>query len=836
MSRFFVKYDSDSSSEEEDLLSSEEEALVSSQEEDSDSDFFQNDSDESSDEDSDDSSAPKGVSYFLKSKFTKGAADSDSDSDDDRRVVKSGKEKLFDDMKESVEKLNIAKRIENWINCLAEFDKLGKLLTKSYQQNYGTPNFYIKSLGDLEEFVDISNNSEDKKKIAADQSRAFNTLRQRLKRQVKEYQELVDLYKQEPERFDSEEPIEITTNNNKDEGFTSVGVSKSLSPVFQTLKLISESRGKKNIDKFEQIQTLESLLDDLKQEVKGDSTKKVFELISVCQMLISIRFDASSNQSFMPLDQWKQNLVDINYYLNLLELNKSKYQVSEFGKSTDDIDIEPETNEKGIKVIYGSISSLIERLDDELTKSLQNSDPHSIEYIERLKDESSIYKLIVKGQLYIETTTAEVESTEGHDQLSRIILKRLDHLYYKPNQLIKSNELEGWKDIESNIDSSIISRNSQPLEIIDTLVDYLIKNSNKLFSERAILSKIYYYANNNNYKSAKELFLSSQIYLTIHNDESLLQILYNRALVQLGLSAFREGLIEESHQCLNEIANSQRLKELLGQGFSNKFPNQASITERQRLLPFHMHINLELLECVFMTSSLLIEIPSLAASSNLSKDSKRKTPIKSFKSKLEFHDKQYFTGPPESIKDHIIHASKALQRGDWLKAYNLLASIKIWNLFPDNKQLLTMMENQLQIEGLRTYIFTYKSIYSKLSINLLSTKFKLSNEKVIDIIEKMVENNDIIGDLNDDKTFINFISNETQRTKLQELAIIMKDKINILTEKNEMTASNGRGKKNIHQQKDDKKDDSQPKDKEEELNKFRYASVNSNNDEFQPLP
>lgn len=836
MSRFFVKYDSDSSSEEEDLLSSEEEALVSSQEEDSDSDFFQNDSDESSDEDSDDSSAPKGVSYFLKSKFTKGAADSDSDSDDDRRVVKSGKEKLFDDIKESVEKLNIAQRIENWINCLGEFDKLGKLLTKSSQQNYGIPNFYIKSLGDLEESINDSGN-EDKKKIAADQSRAFNTLRQRLKRQIKEYQELVDLYKQSPERFDSEEPIEISkVDDNKDEGFTSVGVSKSLSPVFQTLKLISESRGKKNIDKYEQIQTLESLLEDLKQEIQGDSTKKVFELISVYQMLISIRFDASSNQSFMPLDQWKQNLTDINYYLNLLELNKSKYQVSEFGKSTDDIDIEPEANEQGIKVIYGSISSLIERLDDELTKSLQNSDPHSIEYIERLKDESSIYKLIVKGQLYIETTTGEIQSTEGHDQLSRIVLKRLDHLYYKPNQLIKSNESEGWKDINSALDSTIVSRTVEPLELIDNLVKYLTSNSNKLFSERAILSQIYYYANNNDYKSAKELFLSSQIYLTIHNDESLLQILYNRALVQLGLSAFREGLIEESHQCLNEIANSQRLKELLGQGFSNKFPNQASITERQRLLPFHMHINLELLECVFMTSSLLIEIPSLAAS-NTSKDSKRKTPIKSFKSKLEFHDKQYFTGPPESIKDHIIHAAKALQRGDWSKAYNLLASIKIWNLFPDNKQLLTMMENQLQIEGLRTYIFTYKSIYSKLSIDLLSTKFKLSSTKVIDIIEKMIENNDIVGNLNDDKTFINFISNETQRTKLQELAIIMKDKINILTEKNEMTASNGRGKKNIHQQKDDKKDDQKDsKDNQEEFNKFRYASVNSNNDEFQPLP
>ena len=48
-------------------------------------------------------------------------------------------------------------------------------------------------------------------------------------------------------------------------------------------------------------------------------------------------------------------------------------------------------------------------------------------------------------------------------------------------------------------------------------------------------------------------------------------------LVQLGLSAFRAGSIEESHKILNEIVNSQRSKELLGQGFNSKFPNQATV-------------------------------------------------------------------------------------------------------------------------------------------------------------------------------------------------------------------------------------------------------------------
>ncbi len=92
--------------------------------------------------------------------------------------------------------------------------------------------------------------------------------------------------------------------------------------------------------------------------------------------------------------------------------------------------------------IPGSIVSIVERLDDELTRSLQHIDPHTAEYIERLSDEQALHTNIIRALLYVEDLAKDSKLGVPQENANRVVMRRLEHIYFKVCIVIYRNPAE----------------------------------------------------------------------------------------------------------------------------------------------------------------------------------------------------------------------------------------------------------------------------------------------------------------------------------------------------------------------------------------------------------
>ena len=103
----------------------------------------------------------------------------------------------------------------------------------------------------------------------------------------------------------------------------------------------------------------------------------------------------------MSQESWKAAEREYTQLLQTLD-DSSTYIVVEGAEEWEDDEKAPQPEAGKLFKIPGSIVSLIERLDDELTRSLQQTDPHTADYIERLGDEQLLYNDIVRSLIYAE--------------------------------------------------------------------------------------------------------------------------------------------------------------------------------------------------------------------------------------------------------------------------------------------------------------------------------------------------------------------------------------------------------------------------------------------------
>jgi len=199
------------------------------------------------------------------------------------------------------------------------------------------------------------------------------------------------------------------------------------------------------------------------------------------------------------------------------------------------------------------------------------------------------------------------------------------------------------------------------------------------------------------------------------------------------------------------------------------------------MLPFHMHVNLELLECVYLTSAMLLEIPYMAAHEF---DYRRRVISKSFHYQLRLSDKQALVGRPESMRDHIVAASKAMKTGDWKGCKDNILAVSCWELFPNSDKVKAMLTRKIQEESLRTYLFTYNKVYDSISMISLAEMFQLPSQVVHSTISKMIINEELQASW-DEPTQTLVLHHGAEPTYLQSLTLQLSDKLNTLVEHHE---------------------------------------------------
>ncbi|KAL7977329.1 hypothetical protein Chor_009278 [Crotalus horridus] len=755
------------------------------------------------------------------------------DEEDTKRVVRSAKDKRFEELTNLIKTIRNAMKIRDVTKCLEEFELLGKAYGKA------------KSIVDKE---GVWEDKEGKKKMNKNNAKALSTLRQKIRKYNRDYETQITAYRQNPELSADEDEDKKSDDSegsssssaDDDDGISAAaflkkkeGAAESRSKFLK--KIEDEDEEEEESDDDEDWGSSDSESDSESDEDEGKYTslaskflkkigteeekrileKKKEEKAKKKQDRKSKKYEDDEEdeggewekvKGGVPLVKEKPKMfakgTEINHAVVVKKLNEI---LQARGKKGTDraaqidllqllVGIAAENN-LGVAIdlkikfnivaslydynpnlatymkplrIRGCILTLVERMDEEFVKIMQNTDPHSQEYVDHLKDEARVCKIIERVQTYLQDKGTT-------DEVCRIYLRSILHTYYKFDYKAHQRQQGPAGDSKSEQDQAE-NEGEDSAVLMERFCKFIYaKDRTDRIRTCAILCHIYHHALHDRWYQARDLMLMSHLQDNIQHADPPVQILYNRTMVQLGICAFRQGLIKDAHNALLDIQSSGRAKELLGQGLlmrsmQERNQEQEKI-EKRRQVPFHMHINLELLECVYLVSAMLLEIPYMAAHEF---DARRRMISKQFHHQLRVGERQPLLGPPESMREHVVAASKAMKMGDWKTCHRFIVNEKmngkVWDL-------------KIQEESLRTYLFTYSSVYDSISMEILSDMFELDLPTVHSIISKMIINEELMASL--DQPTQTVVMHRTEPTTQQNLALQLAEKLGSLVENNE---------------------------------------------------
>lgn len=554
---------------------------------------------------------------------------------------------------------------------------------------------------------------------------------------------------------------------------------------------IAQQRGRKGFDRNQYIEKLEKLME---HAVKQGALPQLYILTTMCSADLD---NTGSAFQAMRIDLWNSAIVKVNKMLPVLKEFNAQLKKRDCGEAEEcvelkELDVTMEVGDEDDPASHMRLQSLfvafIEKLDDELHKALQfTTEVYGAEYQEILSNGTKFLSLLKRALTFF-------EETNQPQALGKIALRLLEQLHYKPDSLnSRVYEAIQFTAPEEEKEQWVWPEDSQAF--MAQLCGYVCQakpigempssTTAARVKTRASLCQAYHLALHDNFQQARDFVQLAQLADQAQEADVNTQVLYNRVLAQMGLCAFRLGRIQEAHSCLMEVCMHNKAKELLAQGlsyskFHDRTPEQERL-ERLRQLPYHMHINLEILESAHYICAMLLEVPNMAMQSI--DPSLKRIISRVLRRHLEQYDRQLFTGPPENAREAVIMAARRLQCGDWQSAVQAIDDLRVWDYLHDGQKVKTMITEKIQIEALRTYLFSYASIYDAFHLDQLVSMFDLPAKTVHSTVSKIMIREEIAAFWDESSKYV--IVQHTEPSTLQRLALQLADRGAQAVENNE---------------------------------------------------
>ena len=477
---------------------------------------------------------------------------------------------------------------------------------------------------------------------------------------------------------------------------------------------ISNKRGQSK-SSVDAVQRLEYLL------TKTDNPFLNIKILSEINLMC---FDNYTNQfSVFPLSLWEKVYNNIE---KLIEIHDKliKEKKEEPNKDIENMSL----------ILQNNLSTMMEKLENELYKSLQFNTSNNNDYINSILNEIKFLKLCKKSEIFY----SNLKNING---IARIYLLVIMHTYYKPvasiKILMKKNNIQFEKD--DYIQKIILDNDKEYFKFLCNQAYQVLDEENKV---KVMLYQIYFLCIWSNYESASRLFNSSNLYelISVFKSESL-KIIFNRALAQLSLCAFKNLDLEEVLRYLTPLCTKgpTKLRDYLSQSYTreNEKANLFDREDKKRAIPYIMKINVEDLDTIFYLSSMICDVPKILLEKILGVDANDEYNNNNHAFERIFYNfqRQQFNGPSNIDKDKILATTTILMKGDWKKC---IEDLKKLNLIKKYSYLQDKLFDLIKRTALKCYIIFYMTEYQSFELNKLSKRFEIDANEVKNIINDMI--------------------------------------------------------------------------------------------------